>query len=285
MNKIVIIAVFIFWVAVSFFYANTLVKQNTVSNNLVGLGNNNYTPVNNNQGQGNTLADVLPQHNSTADCWLAINGKVYDVTSYIYAHPGGTGEILKYCGQDASKGFASKDKFIAQDHSQFAYAELASFYVGNLTDSVGGGQGSPQADNTSSGQVANDATNSNTNTNTNTNTPAPVTYTLTTALVAQHNTPADCWVTANGNVYSVSSYLTAHPGGASAIIPYCGADIAAAFASQGHSASAVSIMASYKIGTLGSAVDSNTVTSVDNNPAPRGGGESEDDDDEEEDDD
>lgn len=164
MNKIVIIAVFIFWVAVSFFYANTLVKQNTAGNNLASLGNNNYTPVNKNTDNGS--ADIL-----------------------------------------------------------------------------------------------------------------------NAALVAQHNTSADCWVTANGNVYSVSSYLRAHPGGASAITPYCGADIAAAFAAQGHSSNAASIMASYKIGTLGSTVDNNTVTSVDNNPAPSGGGESEDDDDEEEDDD
>jgi hypothetical protein len=35
-----------------------------------------------------TLADVA-KHNSATDCWMVINDKVYDVTSFIDEHPGG----------------------------------------------------------------------------------------------------------------------------------------------------------------------------------------------------
>lgn len=91
------------------------------------------------------------------------------------------------------------------------------------------------------------------------NNPAPVTYTLTTAIVAQHNTASDCWVTAGNNVYNVTSYIKAHPGGQSNITRYCGADIGAAYTAQGHSANAGNIFASYKIGTIGSAVSTDVV--------------------------
>lgn len=41
---------------------------------------------------------VLGQHASRNDCWIAYDGKVYDITSYLPRHPGGTNRILTYCG-------------------------------------------------------------------------------------------------------------------------------------------------------------------------------------------
>ncbi len=41
---------------------------------------------------------TLGQHASRDDCWVAYNGKVYDITSYLPRHPGGTNRILTYCG-------------------------------------------------------------------------------------------------------------------------------------------------------------------------------------------
>jgi cytochrome b involved in lipid metabolism len=121
--------------------------------------------------------------------------------------------------------------------------------------------------------------NTNTSANSDSNVPSPISYTLTTALVAQHNTAADCWATVGNNVYNVTSYIRAHPGGASNITSYCGADIGAAFASQGHSANASNIMASYKIGILGTVVDSTAIEAVNNNPIANTGGRGDDDDD------
>lgn len=42
--------------------------------------------------------------------------------------------------------------------------------------------------------------------------------------VAKHNTKADCWTTINGGVYNVTSWISEHPGGESAIIGLCGID-------------------------------------------------------------
>jgi len=271
MNKIIIIAVFVFWASVSFFYANSLVKQNpTTSNNIVQTNTNTSS----NGNTSSTLASDLPNHNNQNDCWLAINGKVYDVTDYIYSHPGGAGEIIKYCGQDATKGFTSKDKFIPQDHSADAYAMLANYYIGDLNTISASATGNS---NTSSNTATNSQNNNPTSQNNSTPTPVPVSYTLTTAIVSQHNSPSDCWVTGNANVYNVTSYITSHPGGQANITAYCGADIQAAFDAQGHSADAHSILASYQIGTLGATVTADAVNNTPPPPANNTGGGHDDD--------
>lgn len=78
----------------------------------------------------------------------------------------------------------------------------------------------------------------------------------TKAEIATRNTPSDCWIIISDKVYSVSKYLTDHPGGASAIIEYCGADATQGFAKQnkpnggGHSNQARSQLSEYQIGTL-----------------------------------
>lgn len=48
---------------------------------------------------------VVAQHSSRTDCWSAINGSVYDLTSWIPKHPGGEGAIVQLCGKDGSAKF------------------------------------------------------------------------------------------------------------------------------------------------------------------------------------
>lgn len=78
-----------------------------------------------------TAADITP-HNSAEDCWLSIDGKVYDVTEYIAAgmHPGGEA-ILNGCGlEDASALFAGiKD---GEGHPDMAREYLQNFYIGDV---------------------------------------------------------------------------------------------------------------------------------------------------------
>jgi cytochrome b involved in lipid metabolism len=52
-----------------------------------------------------TLTDISV-HKSKNDCWLAINGDVLDVTSFISKHPGGD-RILEGCGIDSTELFKS----------------------------------------------------------------------------------------------------------------------------------------------------------------------------------
>ncbi len=77
-------------------------------------------------------------------------------------------------------------------------------------------------------------------------------YTMTQ--VASHGIQSDCWIVVSGKVYSVSSYITKHPGGQGAIINSCGKDATTAFNTQGgngsHSPSAKTMLGSFLIGTL-----------------------------------
>lgn len=45
---------------------------------------------------------------------------------------------------------------------------------------------------------------------------------ITPEMLATHNSKDDCWVGYEGKAYDVTSWLKRHPGGANAIIPYCG---------------------------------------------------------------
>jgi cytochrome b involved in lipid metabolism len=54
-----------------------------------------------------TLSEVA-EHHTREDCWTAIEGKVYDLTSYMKQHPGGAGTLAWLCGIDGTKLFESQ---------------------------------------------------------------------------------------------------------------------------------------------------------------------------------
>ncbi|KAK1714154.1 cytochrome b5-like heme/steroid binding domain-containing protein, partial [Colletotrichum lupini] len=45
------------------------------------------------------------RHRTIDDCWMAIHGVVYDITSFLPNHPGGKAILLKNAGKDASEAF------------------------------------------------------------------------------------------------------------------------------------------------------------------------------------
>jgi cytochrome b involved in lipid metabolism len=53
---------------------------------------------------GITMA-TMATHNNESSCWSLIEGKVYDLTTYVPKHPGGKSEILSICGKDGSSLF------------------------------------------------------------------------------------------------------------------------------------------------------------------------------------
>jgi cytochrome b involved in lipid metabolism len=74
-----------------------------------------------------TLAQIA-QHSTASSCWSAINGGVYDLTSWIGQHPGGQGTILSICGKDGSAAFNGQ-----HGGQHRPTSELAGFQIGTLT--------------------------------------------------------------------------------------------------------------------------------------------------------
>lgn len=75
---------------------------------------------------GYTMAQVA-DHSSSSSCWTAIDGTVYDVTSWINQHPGGADKILGLCGKDGTTQFTNQHGGEARPAS-----ELATFKIGQL---------------------------------------------------------------------------------------------------------------------------------------------------------
>ncbi len=53
----------------------------------------------------NVSDSVLKKHSTKDDCWVIVDGKVYDVTKIIPVHKGGEMAITNWCGKDASEAF------------------------------------------------------------------------------------------------------------------------------------------------------------------------------------
>ncbi|KAI9003145.1 cytochrome b5-like heme/steroid binding domain-containing protein [Gaertneriomyces semiglobifer] len=66
------------------------------------------------QIQKYTLSDVA-QHRSRDDLWMAICGKVYNVTSYLKFHPGGAGQLMRGAGKDATELFMKVHPWVNVD--------------------------------------------------------------------------------------------------------------------------------------------------------------------------
>lgn len=71
--------------------------------------------------------DEISKHSIAGDCWLLIDGKVYDVSEYDN-HPGGEA-ILEGCGKDATEMFNSKPGS-GKPHSPKAHQYLEYFQIG-----------------------------------------------------------------------------------------------------------------------------------------------------------
>ncbi|XP_074575745.1 cytochrome b5-like [Curcuma longa] len=74
--------------------------------------------------------DEVVKHNATKDCWLIIDGKVYDVTSFMAEHPGGDEVLLAATGKDATNDFEDIG------HSSSARDMMAKYYIGEIDPST-----------------------------------------------------------------------------------------------------------------------------------------------------
>jgi|GEM_PF-409347 len=326
MKKLTTISLFIFWAVVVailvsglVFYQNNKVKPagnfagtvNTPSDQNSNLANGLASGVNpasspaalaNNQAADFQLSMAeIAKHNTSGNCWLLINNEVYDVTSFMAAHPGGAGTIIPNCGKESTQAYNTKGS--NKSHSSNANSMLADYFIGNLNQVFPGKNNVPATSLAQSGSGGNNTASSGsgqaaqgnpaTSPSVPASTPASVSVpgaltTLNVAEIATHNSAGDCWLLINNKIYNVTSFIAAHPGGAGTIIPNCGKESTQAFNTKGgntpHSGNANSMLTSYFIGNFNQQIGqqqvqqniqtTNTVT-----PPVVGGEEEEDDDD------
>jgi cytochrome b involved in lipid metabolism len=268
------------------FYQNN--KNNQVSNSKVGSKVSNAVNQLTSSGKNIILnMEEISKHNNQNNCWLLIDGKVYDITSYFGSHPGGNSTMSPTCGVDATAAYATRDPNAKKSsgnvkHSADARNMLNDYYLGNLNQSIG--------------VKNNPTTNSNTQTNdtiTNSITKpevisvikpivAPVgNLTLNITEISKHNKSTDCWLLISGKVYNITSYFGSHPGGNSPMSATCGEDATAEYATKNssatnttggnsHSANALSMLSNYFIGNLNQTIGAQNITQTNAVVAPIG---------------
>ena len=74
---------------------------------------------------GPYLASEVALHNKADDCWIIVDGKVYDVSTYVLDHPGGE-SILNNAGGDSSVGVHGPQ------HPVSMWDVLKLYYIGDL---------------------------------------------------------------------------------------------------------------------------------------------------------
>jgi Cytochrome b5-like Heme/Steroid binding domain len=77
-----------------------------------------------------TLAEV-GRHRTAGDCWLVIDGGVYDVTAYLPEHPSRPEVVTAWCGREATEAYQTKTR--GRAHSREADALLQTQRIGQLT--------------------------------------------------------------------------------------------------------------------------------------------------------
>ncbi|QTG75170.1 cytochrome b5-like heme/steroid binding domain-containing protein [Trueperella pecoris] len=75
----------------------------------------------------NYALDQAARHDNADSCWSAIDGNVYDLTTWINRHPGGSKRIMGICGTDGST------KFNDEHGGGEVSGTLAQFKIGTLT--------------------------------------------------------------------------------------------------------------------------------------------------------
>jgi len=85
--------------------------------------------------------EEIAKHNKQTDCWILINGKVYNITSYFGSHPGGSGTMALTCGKDATAAYYTQDPYATTSSSRSAHSSKAkslldNYYLGDLGQTI-----------------------------------------------------------------------------------------------------------------------------------------------------
>jgi flavocytochrome c len=148
--------------------------------------------------------EELSQHKSMDDCWVGLQGQVYDLSRFAQHHPGGSRSIHSLAGTDATHIFS-------KIHSDHLLDRIQKDRVGTLK--VSGTRDAVDFDD------AVDVNNGDLS-----STPPSVLRDVSQTELERHNRPDDCWVVLHGMVYDLTDFLPVHPGGAYMIEKHAGKD-------------------------------------------------------------
>jgi cytochrome b involved in lipid metabolism len=119
MRKVYFVSTAAFWVLISGLWLSGLFTPKTLAEQ---KAEKSYS-----------LSDIS-SHASAGDCWMAIHGKVYDVTAYLPDHPSRPDVIEAWCGKEGSNAYDTKTK--GRRHSESADQMLKGYFIGNLKETM-----------------------------------------------------------------------------------------------------------------------------------------------------
>ncbi len=143
MKKTVLVIVILFFIiVVTVLLAALLLPSGTLLNsnqkplatNDSRVSSSSETNATNNINQPVMLKNIslveISKHNKISDCWMSMEGSVYDITPFFGMHPGGNQIMEKYCGQDATRAYQTQDGH--GNHSAYAQSLLKIYLIGLL---------------------------------------------------------------------------------------------------------------------------------------------------------
>lgn len=79
------------------------------------------------------LLEEVAKHSTPEDCWIVLDGKVYDVSDFGGAGHGGGDAVYEGCGIDATQLYETRPMGSGTPHSEKARGFLPNFYIGDLS--------------------------------------------------------------------------------------------------------------------------------------------------------
>ena len=136
-KQLVLVSLIISWIIIGYavvfgkLFASTPINQTTTTQTAAPSSTTSSTTSasTTTTSSGLTATDVAT-HNSSKSCYLIVNNKVYDVTTFLHMHPGGGGLITPYCGKEATQAFNTQGG--RGRHSSSAASMLKNYYIGDL---------------------------------------------------------------------------------------------------------------------------------------------------------
>lgn len=158
--------------------------------------------------------EELALHNNEKDLWVAIEGKVYNLTDY-KTHPGGFQVLVEVAGRDGTA------EFLDANHPSYIDEDMPQYYIGDLE----------QPKPTTKHKVEEGSK----------------LRTINAAELELHCKPEDLWLAIHGKVYDVSKF-NSHPGGPDILLEHGNMNATQAFEDHGHGEVARKMMGDYYIG-------------------------------------